>query len=674
MTPRVRTLAALAAPALALVVLTAGAAHALTDRWSDWDPLTGRSNDYATTLRQAAVGFPAVAVASDSRGAVQIASGASTFLGPGTPPGAKYGSSAGRPYLVLRPRADNAGAPSRTTYTFEHPSPQTGWAFVLGDVDADQVQVEATGVDGTPVPAATIDSWFRGTFNHAGGADVPRWQPATATLVGNAAALDTDGASGWFEPTQRLTSLTLVFTRRAGFPVYQTWFVSRARPVTGTVTDVSAGGCAPTAATVDLVAPWGETIATATPDATGRYSLGEVATQDGYVVRVSVPPSCAVVGPAERPVDTRFDDGDPRSVADFSVRAVVPQPVSGTVRDGAGQPVAGVEVSIAGPGGTVSTTTGPDGTYLVDGNAVGTGYAVSISVPDGYRPGPAGTEIAGIEVDDVPVTGQDFVVLQLAAVSGTVTGGGGGLGGVRVTLTPAGGGTPLAVVTRGDGTYDLTGLAAGDYTLAVDPPDGYTGATSRPVTISDADLVDQDFALGRPGALAGTVSDDDGPVAGVVVEVDGPGGPVRLTTDEAGGYYLGDLGAGSYTVTVEAPPGTRVDGAGDLDASVTSAGEVVGGLDFALVDDASSPPPTDEPTDEPTDKPTGATEEPTGGTDDASGPGTDAGGGASEDPATGTALPSTGGPSSLWLLLAGAALAGGTGLIVHSRRLGRARR
>ncbi|MCY7395071.1 MAG: hypothetical protein LH468_02780 [Nocardioides sp.] len=67
--------------------------------------------------------------------------------------------------------------------------------------------------------------------------------------MGNAAATNTDGAAGWFEPDIRLRSLTFVFTRRAGFPVYQTWFLSRARPLGGTVDDVSATGACPVQST-----------------------------------------------------------------------------------------------------------------------------------------------------------------------------------------------------------------------------------------------------------------------------------------------------------------------------------------------------------------------------------------------------------------------------------------
>jgi len=84
-----------------VVVLAAAPAYALTDRWATWAPVSGASNNFRIEMPQQSPGFPVATVASDSRAAVHLASGASTFLGAATPPGAKYGSSVGQPYLVL---------------------------------------------------------------------------------------------------------------------------------------------------------------------------------------------------------------------------------------------------------------------------------------------------------------------------------------------------------------------------------------------------------------------------------------------------------------------------------------------------------------------------------------------------------------------------------------------
>lgn len=116
----------------------------------------------------------------------------SDVLGASTPWGQTYGSSAGKTYMSTYAGA-GAGAQKTATYTFSTPcSPanQCGWA--LGDVDAESVSLSAIGTDGTPLTAAELG--FQGTFNYAGAADQPSWNPGTSTLTGNNG--DTNGATG----------------------------------------------------------------------------------------------------------------------------------------------------------------------------------------------------------------------------------------------------------------------------------------------------------------------------------------------------------------------------------------------------------------------------------------------------------------------------------------------
>ena len=498
---------------------TAPAQAATTTAWADWSPITGTSNNYATTVQVPIVGFPRADVASDSRGPVQIAAGSSSYLGgPGdsvpTPVGAKYGSSKGHPYLTLRPKADNSTDPSTTTYTFAAPTPASGWAFVLGDIDADQVTIKALGADGSPVAASVIGTWFQGSFNYAGDADQPSWDGATSTLTGNPGAVDTAGAAGWFEPSVRLSSLTFVFLRRSGFPVYQTWFAGTARTLGGTVADVStgAGSCPPVGATVRLLAPDGTQLAAVHPDASGAYTFGQVAAQDGYTVAVDAPTGCAVLGPAERTVDTSGADGQ----ADFQIRQELPAPVSGTVTDAEGAPVAGVTITLTRPGGgTRTTVTDEHGDYLFDNNPKGAGYSVAVTVPDGYRA--SGVTTRTFDITGPDITGQDFQLAANPTVSGIVTGGGEALGAVTVTLTPATG-PAITTSTQGDGTYAFERIPAGDYTIGVTPPPGYRPAPDRTVSVTTDDLTGQDFALDRPGALGGTITDTAGrPIADVPI-------------------------------------------------------------------------------------------------------------------------------------------------------------
>ena len=100
---------------------------ATTTAIADWGPFTGSSGAFTTTMQLGGLGYPAAAVTTDSRsGQVGVQSGASVWWSAASPPGQPFGSSQNRPYVNLRPRADNAGAPSVTTYTFERPTP-LGW-------------------------------------------------------------------------------------------------------------------------------------------------------------------------------------------------------------------------------------------------------------------------------------------------------------------------------------------------------------------------------------------------------------------------------------------------------------------------------------------------------------------------------------------------------------------
>lgn len=221
---------------IALLAVVAGAlpaAAATTTSWAGWDDLTGSGGAYTTSVQIAAAPQITADVTSDSRaGQVGVISGASTWLSEATPVGAKYGTSRDQEYLNLRPRADTATGASTTTYSFENPTPSSGWTFVLGDIDADAVRIQAIGANGQALTAAQLG--FRGGFNYCApglagkpsctgdAADVPTWDPATLTLTGNAGAVDTSGAAAWFEPAAPISSLTFFFTRRSGFPIYQT--------------------------------------------------------------------------------------------------------------------------------------------------------------------------------------------------------------------------------------------------------------------------------------------------------------------------------------------------------------------------------------------------------------------------------------------------------------------
>ena len=214
-------------PVLVLSVLAAPLASAAEAAYAEWDLDNGQGT---VTVPGSLTG----AFATDAS-SVTTPAGAGTYLGAGTPFGQDFGSSRGHAYVVIRPAT--GGKPSTTTITFA--TPASNWGFALGDVDAETVQVSATGPDGNPV-----DVGYQGAFNYcattpkpsscgsAPATDLPTWN--AGTLRGNGP--DTAGASGWFRPAKPIASLTLRMTVLTGKPVYQLWIAAHPTPPPTTTT------------------------------------------------------------------------------------------------------------------------------------------------------------------------------------------------------------------------------------------------------------------------------------------------------------------------------------------------------------------------------------------------------------------------------------------------------
>ncbi|MFE5338257.1 collagen binding domain-containing protein [Isoptericola sp. NPDC056573] len=598
-------LAALTLAALSAVVAPTTSSAATTAGWAAWDPLTGSAGSWSTTMQLPAAGFPAATMTSNSRGGtVGVVSGASSWLSDATPPGEVFGSSRNQPYVNLRPQADRPTTPSTTVYTFERPTPAGGWAFVLGDIDADWVRVSAVGADGQQLTADELG--WQGAFNYCQGAgspsctdtEVPTWDPATQQLFGNATATDTNGATGWFRPTVPVTRLTIGFFQRSGFPVYQTWFASLARDVTGTVT--TDDGAPLEGATLTLFGPDGTALATTTSAADGAYAFEGYTAAPGYRVELTELPGSSdahrfglvAVGPT---VVGDVDLGETDGTADFQARDIEPVAVSGTVLDDDGNPVPGATVTLTPVGGgePITVVTSSRGEYLVDDVAWDVAndrpqeYELSLGdLPEGYVVTGTPPNLVVDVGQEEASTGNDFTVRGPATVSGAVTAGGEPVAGVVVTLGDR------STTTGADGTYAFEGVLPGDRTVAVQAPDGYTvdGPATRDVAVGTDDVTGVDFALARPGAVGGAVTDDAGdPVPGATVTVAGPDGPVTLTTDDAGDYFLGELPPGDYAITLSVPDGYTADET-ERTITLTPAGESFLAEDFAVVADPVAPP------------------------------------------------------------------------------------
>ena len=168
------------------------------------------------------------------------------------------------------------------------------------------------------------------------------------------------------------------------------------------------------------------------------------------------------------------------------------------------------------------------------------------------------------------------------------------------------------------------------------------------MVVSGDDVTGQDFALTRPGAIGGMVSDaSDDPVEGAEVTVDGPGGPQPLTTDRAGQFFLDGLTAGTYDIDLTPPTGFTAVGPDEQTVVITGAGEVRGGIDFEVGPTETTPTPSPSPS-------------PTTGSGTGSGTTGSSGSGA---------LPDTGAGFGPGLPVTGLLLLGGGALLMSVRRM-----
>jgi protocatechuate 3,4-dioxygenase beta subunit len=160
-----------------------------------------------------------------------------------------------------------------------------------------------------------------------------------------------------------------------------------------------------------------------------------------------------------------------------------------------------------------------------------------------------------------------------ASISGRVTIDGKGVAGITVAATtsssPLDNRTVAKTTTDDDGKYQLTGLAAGQFTiipLAKAFVVGTSGAYKPPgqsITVADGETITKiDFDLVHGGVITGRITDTDGrPLIGERVSVvakdtpdtsrpvtmfDGP----RNMTDDRGIYRVYGLGPGSYKVSI----------------------------------------------------------------------------------------------------------------------------
>jgi C1A family cysteine protease len=207
--------------------------------------------------------------------------------------------------------------------------------------------------------------------------------------------------------------------------------------------------------------------------------------------------------------------------------------VSGTVRSSAGAALSGATVNVAGK----STTTSSTGAFSFTGIAAGS-YTVTASLSGYNAYSSAALTVGANQVLTITLAPLTY------SVSGTVKSGTAAVAGATVSL----GG--LTTTSGGDGSYSLSGISAGAYTMTVSKV-SYTTYTGS-LGIS-GNLTGFNIALVQPTfTVSGTVraeSSTGALLSGAAVTVAGK----TVSSDSTGAFSVSGIVAGTYSVSISLP-------------------------------------------------------------------------------------------------------------------------
>lgn len=163
-------------------------------------------------------------------------------------------------------------------------------------------------------------------------------------------------------------------------------------------------------------------------------------------------------------------------------------------------------------------------------------------------------------------------------ISGSVKEGSNGVAGATLTLS---GGASRTATSAANGTFSFADLAAGAYSLALTPPNGFglaTGETgTRTLTVSDGQTATANFAvvtLTQTGTITGAVRNGQAGVSGASLALTGNGVNRSAATATGGTYSFADVAPGSYTITLTVPSGFELaSGESAAKAATVTAGQ-----------------------------------------------------------------------------------------------------
>ncbi len=283
-------------------------------------------------------------------------------------------------------------------------------------------------------------------------------------------------------------------------------------------------------------------------DVDGAFGFGDLM-PDAYRVRIEGFDAERIVF-EEAEIEVRAEANDTVR-ADFEGLWVRNSSVVGRVTV-EGEPLGGIDASLAGPSGEFGVVTGADGGFEFSGLLPGV-YRVRIAGFDADR---IAFEEAELEVEALPngeVTA-DFpgVLLRNAAIRGRVSAEGARLAGVVVRLL---GREEREEATDADGGYAFLALAADAYRVRIEGFDAervFFETVELEVEALPNETVAADFegVLLRNAAVRGRVTVEGEPLEGTNVLLRGPSGELGAATDGSGGFEFSGLLPGFYRARI----------------------------------------------------------------------------------------------------------------------------
>ena len=281
-----------------------------------------------------------------------------------------------------------------------------------------------------------------------------------------------------------------------------------------------------------------------------------------------------------RPTPTTVPQADPSTPATVGVaaREGASTGFRGRVLDTSGGPVPRASITLidrqgrqagvttAGADGRYALTAPAEGTYVLTGAAAGhTPHAASAT----YRAGTAPVEV-------------DLILTASGRLTGTLLGGPDGLplAGAGVVVTDSGGDVVTRTTSGSDGTWEVSRLLPGTYTVVMSA-DGHR-PEARAVELSGGEPARQDVRLHPAATVRGTVRGPDGrPLADAAVTLVEDGTVAAHTvTGPDGVFAFSELSGRHYTLSAAGYPPHA--------APISVAGGATEVLDLDLVQPAGA--------------------------------------------------------------------------------------